>query len=108
MAAGKQSELGQRRMLDIAGDGKELVAAVFEPAVQSAAVLTPSDSAADNVAPGRQFAVVCTGPGNVRVVYPDASTHTFPVVVGYSRFPDAVVRVSSTGTTAAGTFSNLK
>jgi hypothetical protein len=85
---------------------KALVGA--ERSIQGAVPLNPSDNAANNVPPGRMLAIACTAAGNITVVYPDGSTHVIPVSVGYARFPDAVVRVNQTGTTATASYANLK
>ena len=93
-----------------AGTVVSILKALFgaERSVQGAVPLTPSDNAANNVAPGRMLAVSCTAAGVVSVVYPDGSAHLIPVAVGYARFPDAVVRVNQTGTTATAAYANLK
>lgn len=71
----------------------------------SVVAITAHDS--NQVASGRQFNVVCTVAGNVKVTLDDGSTFTFPVAVGLSVFPWAVKQVFVTGTTATATYSNM-
>lgn len=60
------------------------------------------------VTPGRALAVICTGAGNVAMQFPDGSSITVPVAVGYSAFQFAVVQVLAAGTTATATYYNLR
>lgn len=56
----------------------------------------------------RALYVNCTVPGNVTVVFSDASTLAIPVAVGVSVFPFSVTGVNTAGTTATATYANLK
>jgi hypothetical protein len=58
--------------------------------------------------PGRFFSIACTVAGNVNITFPDASTHTVPVTVGYTILPYAVVKVNSGSTTATATYANVR
>lgn len=78
---------------------------VFNYPVTGAAAITPSDTVL--VTAGRGFRIVCTVAGNVKVKYADGSTDTFPVEVGLTRLPDAVIQVFVTGTTATASYANL-
>lgn len=77
----------------------------YEPSVSGAAAITPSDTT--TVSAGRQFAVVCTAGGNVKVQFLDGSTFIFPVNAGLTILPWAVKQVFVTGTTASATFANM-
>lgn len=58
---------------------------------------------------GRSIGVNCTVAGNVIFTFPDASTLTVPVYVGWQTFPFAVTEVTLPGSGAAtATFVNLK
>ena len=73
--------------------------------IKSALTITPSNSVL--VAAGRQFAVFCTGAGNVKVTLSGGGTLTFPVATGYTVFNWAVTQVFVTGTTATAVYTNL-
>lgn len=68
--------------------------------------LTKSDLDAGDTKPGVRFAAICTGAGNVKVKFANGQTGTYPIAVGLTYFPWAVVRVFTTGTTATATFEN--
>ena len=56
----------------------------------------------------RSVGVLATAAGNVMFTFPDASTLTLPVYVGWQTFPFACVSVVSSGTTATATYYGLK
>ncbi len=56
----------------------------------------------------RSVGVLCTAPGNVEFQFPDSSTLTLPVFVGWQTFPFAVTQIVSAGTTATATYFNLR
>ena len=73
--------------------------------IKSALTITASDTVP--VATGRQFAVFCTGAGNVKVTFVGGGTLTFPVATGYTVFNWSVTQVWVTGTTATAVYTNL-
>lgn len=77
-----------------------------EMAVWRVRVLTKSDDADDNVAPGTDFAVICTIAGDVKVQFVDGSTGTYPFPVGVTKKPWQIVRVFNTGTDATARYEN--
>ena len=56
----------------------------------------------------RSVGVLCTVAGNVEFQFPDGSTLTLPVYVGWKTFPFAVTQIVAAGTTATATYFNLK
>ena len=56
---------------------------------------------------GRQFAIICTAAGNVKVKFSGGSTLTIPVQAGLTLLPWQVIQVFLTGTTATATYNNL-
>jgi hypothetical protein len=56
----------------------------------------------------RSVGVLCTVAGNVVLQFPDASTLTLPVAVGWQTFPFQCTQIVSSGTTATATYFNLK
>ncbi len=56
----------------------------------------------------RNVGVVCTTAGNVVFMFPDGSTITVPVAVGWQIFHFSVTQIVSAGTTAVATYYNLK
>ena len=70
------------------------------------AAITPSDSVTTTA--GRGIGIVCTVAGNVKIGFADASTFTFPVVVGLTVLPHAANQVFVTGTTATATYTAQK
>ena len=56
----------------------------------------------------RSVGVLATVAGNVQFQFPDASTLTLPVFVGWQTFPFAATQIVSAGTTATATYFNLK
>lgn len=89
----------------LASDSSGLDGGGAEAPIQGAVEITPSDTVF--VAAGRMFRIVCTAAGNVKVKYADGSTDTFPVEIGLTRLPDAVIQVFVTGTTATASYANL-
>lgn len=79
--------------------------ALSEASISAAATVAASDTVA--VTAGRQFAILCTVAGNVKVGFSGGGTLTFPVSVGLTLLPWRVVQVFVTGTTATATYSNL-
>lgn len=86
-------------------DGTLKSITVKELSMQGAAAVTPSDSV--TVAAGRHFGVHCTVAGNVTVVFKNGTTLAWPVAVGGTIFPWAVIGVKVTGTTATASYYNL-
>lgn len=76
-----------------------------EPSISGFVAITPSDTV--QVAAKRQFQIVCTVAGNVKIMFSDGSTNTIPVSVGLSIFTWAVIQVFVTSTTATATYGNL-
>jgi hypothetical protein len=56
----------------------------------------------------RSVGVLCTAPGNAVFQFPDISTVTLPVFVGWQIFPFACTQIVSAGTTATATYFNFK
>ncbi len=56
----------------------------------------------------RSVGVLATSGGNVVFQFPDSSTLTLPVAVGWQTFPFACTEILSAGTTATATYFNLK
>lgn len=79
--------------------------AVQEPPITGAVAVSASDTA--TVDPGRQFAIMCTVAGNLKVGFLDGTTITIPVVAGLTLLPWAVKQVFATNTTATATYANL-
>ena len=77
-------------------------------AFQGVSALVPQNGMIAPAAAGRSFGVFCTAAGNVELQFPDGSTLEVPVFVGWQTFPFAVVAVLAGGTTAQGSFYNLK
>ena len=67
--------------------------------------ITPSDSV--TVSAGFQFGVVCTVAGNVSLIFADGSTLVWPVGMGATLFPWAIIGVKVTGTTAVASYYNF-
>jgi len=59
-------------------------------------------------APQRAVGVLATNAGNVQFLFPDASTLTLPVIIGWQTFPFACTQIVASGTNAPATFFNLK
>jgi len=57
---------------------------------------------------GRSLKAICTAAGNISVTYSDGSTGVWSATFGTQTYPIAVTTVSSAGTTATCTYSNLK
>ena len=56
---------------------------------------------------GRSLFINCTVAGNVKMLFFDGSTLTFPVSAGPTILPFAVTEIVSSGTTATATYANL-
>ena len=56
----------------------------------------------------RSVGVLCTVAGNVQMQFPDGSSLTLPVTVGWQMFPFACTQIVTAGTTATATYYNLK
>ena len=68
--------------------------------------LTPSDTV--NSSPGLVFMACCTTAGNVSLVLGAGTTVVIRIEVGTSFMEFAVKRVNLSGTTAIGTYYNLR
>ncbi len=56
----------------------------------------------------RSVGVLATAAGNVVFQFPDASTLTLPVYIGWQTFPFECTEIVSAGTTATATYYNMK
>jgi hypothetical protein len=73
--------------------------------IRGSTTIAPSDTVP--VLSGRQFAIVCSGAGNVKVTFVGGGTFTFPVATGLTIYDWAVSQVWTTGTTATAVYTNL-
>lgn len=97
-------ELGKLTQDKLRNQAISAFASYFAP-IKGATAITPSNTV--TVAAGRQFAVFCTVPGNVKVGFSGGGTLTFPVIAGYQKFDWSIVQVFATGTTATAVYANL-
>lgn len=78
---------------------------ITSPSISTVWPVTPSDTV--GVQAGRQFGVICTAAGNVKVKFSkQGDTLVIPVAVGLTRFDWEVSQVFATGTTATATYFN--
>lgn len=76
-----------------------------EVPIANAVTITPSDSG--TVAAGRQLAISCSTPGNVKIGLSGGSSVIIPVTAGLTVLPWAVTKIFVTGTSAVATYANL-
>lgn len=91
--------------LQTTGNTSLAAIAAAEVSISSVAAIVPSDAIA--VSAGRQFAIICSSAGNVKVGFSGGGTLTIPVAVGLTLLPWQITQVFVTGTTATATFANL-
>lgn len=87
--------------------GGTIVAGVYDTqsaAYQGAVTMTVGTTYAVQ----RSVGVLATVAGNVEFQFPNSSTLTLPVFVGWQTFPFACAQIVGVGTTATATYYNLK